>query len=201
MTNFPQIRDAKAVVYDLEFTAWKGSMANRWLRPGEFTELVQIGAVRVDAKTFAVEAELDVLVKPRLNSVLSDYLTELTGIGNAEIAARGIDFVDAYRAFLEFADGCTTMAFGADNLVFDNNFRLYGLSGFSAPPFVNLRPWFNANGIATAKLHSCDVGPTLGVAFEGRQHNALADTKSLVAGIRVLLERGAKNPLIASSAR
>lgn len=197
MTNFPQIRDAKAVVYDLEFTAWEGSMANRWSRPGEFTELVQIGALRVDARSFAVDAELDVLVKPRVNPVLSAYLTELTGITNNDVAARGIDLVDAYRAFLDFADGCTTLAFGTDNLIFEDNLRLYGLSGFpTPPPFINLRPWFNANGIPTAKLHSCDVGPTLGVTFEGRQHNALADTKSLVAGIRVLLERGAKNPLL-----
>jgi hypothetical protein len=34
------------------------------------------------------------------------------------------------------------------------------------------------------------------VTFEGRQHNAHADTKSLVAGIRVLLDRGSKSPLI-----
>jgi len=197
MMDFPQVRDAKAVVYDLEFTAWEGSMANRWSRPGEFTELVQIGAIRVGARSFAIEAELDVLVKPRLNPALSDYLVDLTGITNEEIAARGVDFIDAYRQFLSFADGCTTLAFGTDNLIFEDNLRLYGLSGFPAPPpFINLRPWFNANGIATAKLHSCDVGPTLGVAFEGRQHNALADTKSLIAGIRVLLERGAKNPLL-----
>jgi len=194
---FPQIRDGRAVVYDLEFTAWEGSMANRWSRPGEFTELVQIGAVRVDVQSFDIEAELDVMVKPRLNPVLSDYLVGLTGIANEEIAARGVDFVDAYRAFLDFAEGRATLAFGTDNLIFEDNLRLYGLSGFpTPPPFINLRPWFNANGIATAKLHSCDVGPTLGVAFEGRRHNALADTKSLVAGIRVLLERGAKNPLL-----
>jgi inhibitor of KinA sporulation pathway (predicted exonuclease) len=195
MTVFPQIRD-KAVVFDLEFTAWEGSMAHRWSRPGEFAELVQIGAVRVDAGNFAIEAELDVLVKPRINAVLSDYLTALTGITNDDIAARAVDFAQAYDAFLAFADGCTTMAFGTDNLVFVDNIRLYGLGGVPAPPpFINLRPWFNANGLPTAKLHSCDVGPALGVAFQGRRHNALADSKSLVAGIRVLLGRGAKNPL------
>ena len=68
-------------------------MANRWSRPGEFTELVQIGAVRVNAETFAVEAEMDVLVRPRLNPLLSDYFTGLTGITNQDIAARGLDFV------------------------------------------------------------------------------------------------------------
>ena len=171
-------------------------MANRWSRPGEFTELVQIGAVRVNAATFEVETEMDVLVHPRLNPVLSDYLVKLTGITNEDVAVRGVDFVDAYRAFLEFAEGCTTMAFGTDDLIFVDNIRLYGLRGLPAPPpFLNLRPWFNANGVPTATLHSCDVGPTLGVPFDGRQHNALADTKSLVAGIKVLLGRGAKNPL------
>ncbi len=197
MTRFPRKAGLSAVVYDLEFTAWEGSMANRWLRPGEFTELFQIGAVRVNAESFAVEAEMDVLVRPRINPVLSGYFTSLTGITNEELAECGVDFTTAYRAFLEFADGCTTLAFGTDNLIFEDNLRLYGLHGFDAPPpFVNLRPWFNAQGIETATLHSCDVGPVLGVAFEGRQHNALADTHSLISGIKILLERGAKNPLL-----
>jgi len=171
-------------------------MANRWSRPGEFAELVQIGALRVDARTFAVEAELDVLVKPRLNPVLSEYFVQLTGITNGQLRARAVDFAAAYREFLAFVDGGVTLAFGTDNLVFEDNIRLYGLDEFAPPPFINLRPWFNANGIATARLHSCDVGPALGVPFEGRRHNALADTKSLTAAIGVLLERGAKNPLL-----
>ena len=197
MTVFPQNCDGLAVVFDLEFTAWEGSMANRWSRPGEFTELVQIGALKVDAQTFAVEAELDLLVKPRLNPVLSEYFVQLTGIANDQLAARGVDFAAAYCEFLAFANSGVTLAFGTDNLVFEDNIRLYGLDGFaSPPPFVNLRPWFNANGVATARLHSCDIGPVLGVPFEGRRHNALADAKSLAAAIRALLERGAKNPLL-----
>ncbi len=196
MTHFPQKLDESAVIYDLEFTAWEGSMANRWSRPGEFAELVQIGAIRVNARTFAIESEMDVLVRPRINSTLSDYFTALTGITNQDITARGIDFVDAYSAFLEFTRDYTTLAFGTDDRIFEDNIRLYGLQGLGTPPrFVNLRPWFNANGLPTAKLHSCDVGPALGVTFEGRQHNALADTRSLVAGVRVMFERGATNPL------
>ena len=41
-------------IFDLEFTAWECSMASHWLRPGEFKEVVQIGALRVDARTFKV---------------------------------------------------------------------------------------------------------------------------------------------------
>ena len=31
-------------IFDLEFTAWECSMARHWLTPGEFKEVVQIGA-------------------------------------------------------------------------------------------------------------------------------------------------------------
>jgi inhibitor of KinA sporulation pathway (predicted exonuclease) len=195
MTSFPQIR---AVVFDLEFTAWEGSVAHRWSRPGEFTELVQIGALLVDARSFAVEREMDLLVKPRLNPVLSDYLVKLTGITNEELAARGVDFADAYRAFLDFADGARIAAFGRDDLIFEANLALYGMRGEkSLPPYTNIVPWLIANGIDPKGRNACDVGPLAGVAFKGQKHNALADAHSVLGGIAALVARGAENPLLA----
>ncbi len=194
MPTFPQLR---AVIFDLEFTAWEGSVAHRWSRPGEFTELVQIGALRVDARTFDIEAELDVLVRPRLNPVLSEYLVKLTGITNEDLAARGVDFADAYDRFLRFADGAVTAAFGRDDLIFDFNLALYGMRG--APPlprYVNIVPWLIENGIDPKGRNACDVGPLAGVAFEGQKHNALADSRSVLAGIKALVARGAGNPLL-----
>jgi inhibitor of KinA sporulation pathway (predicted exonuclease) len=104
MTGFPQIRD-HAVVFDLEFTAWQGSVAHRWSRPGEFTELAQIGAVKVDVRSLNVIDEMNVLVRPRINPVLSDYFVELTGITNDAMTAHGVDFVEAYDRFVQFVDG------------------------------------------------------------------------------------------------
>jgi len=51
----------------------------------------------------------------------------LTGITNEDVAAHGVDFVEAYRAFLKFTDGCTTMAFGTDDLIYTTIFVLYGV--------------------------------------------------------------------------
>src|SRR6185312_15416719 len=145
MPPFPQ-KIRAAVVFDLEFTAWEGSMAWRWSRPGEFTELVQIGALRVDAETFAVERELDVLVKPRLNPVLSDYFVQLTGITNDELGRRGVDFAAAYETFARFADGAPIVAFGRDDLIFETNLKLYGLrDGEPLPPYTNIVPWLIEN--------------------------------------------------------
>jgi inhibitor of KinA sporulation pathway (predicted exonuclease) len=186
-----------AVVFDLEFTAWPGSMEHRWLRPGEFREVVQIGAVKIDAETFAEIGVLDVLVKPRLNAVLSSYLEELTGVTNAALAARGVDLADAYRAFVAFADGAPLVAFGRDDLVLTDNLALYGLNDEPPlPPYINIVPWLVDAGIDLRGLHACDIAEAAGATFEGRRHDALDDAKSVAVGIETLVARGRPNPLL-----
>lgn len=194
MTNYPQ---KAATIFDLEFTAWEGSLKRRWLGPGEFTELVQIGAVKLDPVTFEPLGEFEILVKPRLNAVLSDYLVGLTGITNEEMAARGVDFLDAYRRFVDFVHGGRMIAFGRDDLIFEGNMRLYGIK--DAPPmpaYTNVIPWLVKQGFDLYGKHACDVGPLAGVAFEGHLHNALDDARSVAAGIKALVERGAPNILL-----
>ena len=180
-------------VFDLEFTAWECSMARCWMAPGEFQEVVQIGAVKLDAESLAVLDELDLLVTPRINRDLSPYFTNLTGITDAALSARGMDFGDAYDRFADFAEGGTIAAFGRDDHVLDANLRLYGIAGARPlPPFQDLRRWFAALGIDPRGLHSCDIGPRLGVPFRGQAHNALDDARSVAAGMKVLASRGAR---------
>ncbi len=186
-----------ATVFDLEFTAWDGSMARRWLGPGEFKELVQIGAVKVDAQSFAVLAEFEIVVRPRINPVLSDYLVALTGVTNDTLAERGVDFVEAYERFVAFAAGGLTCAFGRDELVFEENIRLYGIAAPPpAPAYVNAIALLLENGIDPRGFHACDVARLCGAAFAGRQHDALDDARSVAIGIKTLVSRGARNILL-----
>jgi inhibitor of KinA sporulation pathway (predicted exonuclease) len=185
------------VLFDTEFTAWPDSMTNRWLAPGEFRETVQIGAVRIDAESLAAICEFEILIRPRLNPVLSDYFVTLTGITNAAVKARGVDLRDAYVAFVEFVGGDTMAAFGRDDLVLADNLNLYGIADAPPlPPHCNIVPWLQDNGISTAGLHACDVAQACGAPFEGRKHDALDDARSLVAGMRALVARGAPNPFL-----
>jgi len=180
-------------IFDLEFTAWDGSLARQWLGPGEFKEVVQIGAVRLNLQSLQMEGSFDGLVRPRVNPVLSDYFENLTGISNRRLAADGDDFEIAYRRFLDFAGGSVIAAFGHDEWVLEDNIRLYGLKGLPPmPEFLELRQWFFDRGVDPKGLHSCDIGPRLGVPFEGQMHDALCDARSIAEGITVLLKRGAK---------
>jgi inhibitor of KinA sporulation pathway (predicted exonuclease) len=186
-----------AVVYDLEFTAWDGSMARKWMAPGEFKEVIQIGAVKVTSAFSPIES-FEVLVRPRLNPHLSEYIQALTGISNADLAGRGVDFDEAYRAFVGFAGALPIVAFGRDDLVLTDNLRLYGLH--TVPPLpavVDIRRWLIDNGIDITGLHACDVGPAAGVPFDGHTHDGLADARSVAAGIQALMARGAPRPRVA----
>jgi len=187
------MRMPSVTIFDLEYTAWECSMARSWLTPGEFREVVQIGAVKLDADSFAVQAEFDVLIKPRFNPKLSPYFENLTGITSDQVARRGVDFQSAYDQFLAFAGDCPIAAFGRDEKVLEENLRLYGITDAKPLPlFYDLRGWFAVQGLDPRGRHSCEIGPALGVPFVGRSHNALDDAKSLAAGMAAIAVRGAR---------
>ena len=189
----PHLASPTITVFDLEYTAWECSMARRWLAPGEFKEVVQIGAVRLDADSFAVLAEFDVLIRPRINHSLSPYFEKLTGISTAMVARTGCDFEKAYARFLNFAGKSPIAAFGRDERVLEHNIRLYGLLGAGPlPPFYDLRGWFAALGLDPRGLHSCDLAPALGLAVAGRAHNALDDARAIASAMAMMAKRGAR---------
>ena len=182
-------------VFDLEYTAWECSMARHWLEPGQYKEVVQIGAVKLDGRTLAVVGEFDLLVKPRINPVLSPYFETLTGITNKEVAARGVDFAQAYARFADFAGDGPIMAFGHDEWILEENLRLYGIADYRAlPRFADLRTWFAACNVDPRGMLSCEIAPSLGLKVGGRAHNALDDARSMAASMEEMVKRGAVRP-------
>ena len=178
-------------IFDLEYTAWECSMARHWLTPGEFKEVVQIGAVKLDADSFAILDSFDTLVRPRINPLLSPYFEKLTGITSRQLAHDGEDFAIAYARFLDFAAEGPIAAFGRDDLSLRENLRLYGMTGARAlPVFYDLSGWFAVLGLDPRGMHSCDLAPALGMPFQGRAHNALDDAKSLATVMAALASRG-----------
>ncbi|MEY4965675.1 MAG: hypothetical protein RL274_1258 [Pseudomonadota bacterium] len=178
-------------IFDLEYTAWECSMARHWLTPGEYREVVQIGAVKLNADTFAELDAFDALVRPRINPKLSAYFQNLTGITQDAVTARGVDFVQAYARFLDFAGDGPIAAFGRDEQVLVDNLRLYGIEGaHPLPVFYDLRGWFAVQGLDPRGMLSCDIAPALGIPFIGQTHNALNDARSLAASMEAMNARG-----------
>jgi inhibitor of KinA sporulation pathway (predicted exonuclease) len=159
--------------------------------------VVQIGAVKADVRSLSRIDEFAILVKPRINAVLSPYLERLTGITNAALAERGTDFHDAYEQFMTFANGAPIAAFGRDDLILEGNLRLYGIADVQTmPQYLNVIPWLAENGIDMRGLHACDVARSCGAEFTGRDHDALDDARSVWIGVRELIARGARKPFV-----
>jgi inhibitor of KinA sporulation pathway (predicted exonuclease) len=107
MTTLPHAlpglpRAGGMVVFDLEWTAWEGSLARSWSGPGEYREVIQVGAVRLDAVRFERLAVFDRLVRPVRNPVLSDYITRLSGLTNERMLAEGVSLDAALAEFAAF---------------------------------------------------------------------------------------------------
>lgn len=188
------------IILDLEFTAWEGSQEHGWSRPGEFREVVQIGALRVDSASLLVTGEFNQLVRPQRNPSLSDYFQDLTGITQTAVDDQGRPFADALDAFLDFCDDHYVLSYGNDMVILGENLILQVPEGRTPkrglPPFINIRTYFNAVLPATVGLSSGRLAFALGLAARiDREHDALADCYSILETLRHLRELG--HPLIA----
>jgi len=159
-----------AVIFDLEFTAWPGSLQRRWSAPGEFREIVQIGAVLVlPADNYIETAHFCRLVRPRRNPVLSRYFIELTGITQEAVDRSGEEFNRVLADFAAFAgETAPLISNGADGAVVLENCRLLGLT-CPIPP---------------ARFQ--DIGPSLAAVLGCRGHVTSGDLPRLVAGVPAL---------------
>ncbi|MBU2670480.1 exonuclease domain-containing protein [Actinoplanes bogorensis] len=188
------------IVFDLEFTTWDGAQDRGWSGPGEFREIVQFGAVRVDSATLEITGELDLLVRPVRNPSLSPFFQELTGISQADVDARGLPFLTALDQFIDFCAGHYVLSYGNDMVVVGENLVLQVPEGRAPkrgmPPFVNIRPYVNSLLPMTRGESAGRIAFAAGLTGAvDREHNALADCYSIVATLRHLRALG--HPLIA----
>lgn len=167
------------IIADLEFTSWEGAQESGWSAPGQFREIVQIGAVRVDAGDGFVErAHFSVLIRPTINPELSDYLTTLTGITNEAVVRDGMSLENALAGFADFAGGDVILSHGRDDQVIATDYALKDLGNLIAgADWRDLNPALRA--ITGRKLPSSALPAQFGLDLAGNAHDALADARAL----------------------
>ncbi|QIB43580.1 exonuclease domain-containing protein [Streptomyces aureoverticillatus] len=203
------------VVFDLEFTTWPDALEQNWSAPGQFREIVQIGALRLraeaasdssdssDSSVYSVVEEYEALVRPLMNPRLSPYFTELTGIDQESVDREGLPSAEALSDFLAFCEGQSVLSYGNDMVVLGENLgwaRARGdeiKSSFLSAGFLNVRPWLNTVAPATAPANVGRLWQVLGLPkppVSGEEHSALFDCHSFAAALRHLRAAGAALP-------
>ena len=185
----------EVLIFDTEFTAWAGSVARNWRGPGEYKEIVQIGAVILGAQDMNETASFSVLIRPVKNPVLSSYFEKLTRITNQQLESDGLTFAEGIRRFLAFAGQRPSFCYGRDDRIIAENAALLGMQDqWAFAPSVNLRLWLEKVGVPLAGVHSGELAAHVGGASQGRAHDALTDARSLAEAVRYLVRKGAPNP-------
>ncbi len=195
-----------AIILDTEFTAWEGSQERGWSEPWEHREIIQVGAIRINPKTFEDTREVfDVLIKPTINPELSDYITKLTSITNEDIAKRGVSFTDAAKSFHKYSDDANIFSFGGDCHVINDDIELHNLQKIVESFLGNdVRQWAIEQGIDVTQplpdgrpLTSGTFAEAVGAPFKTEAHYALNDVLSIRAAVKYLVEeKGFPNPFL-----
>lgn len=194
----PPLKEASLdiIIFDLEFTAWEGSLARHWSGSDEHREIVEIGAVRIDPNnTAAGQQYFSRLVRPVINPDLSDYFIELTGIHQQKLDAEGVSLAQALAEFQGFASGATPFySYGNDGDVIKENCTIAGLCTAVADfQFINAREAIKAAYDLCHSVTSSDLPKAVGLATAHRQHRAhraLDDAKAVASVLVPLLASG-----------
>jgi inhibitor of KinA sporulation pathway (predicted exonuclease) len=180
----------KFVIWDVEYTSWEGAMARNWSGPNEFREVIQIGAIKVDGTTLTEEGSYQMYVKPVKNPELSDFITNLTGITQADVDTKGVALADALASFKTFAAAAPLYSFGIDAENVEANCKLLGIDfPFAKEECHDLYPILTqvlaARSLDITKYHSGTLIEAFGKKG-GRAHDALNDVRNLLLAIREL---------------
>ncbi|AVM75640.1 3'-5' exonuclease [Magnetospirillum gryphiswaldense] len=176
------------VIYDLEYTSWAGAQARNWSGAGEYREIVQIGAVRLDQDFRELDC-LDILVRPRRNPRLSDYFTQLTGISQAMLNESAVEAEGALQRLLDFAaPDLSLLSNGADGTVLAENCALLDCDDLFAGRTGDVHALLlTASG--RVRLTSAELPEIFGLPSAGRGHTALADARNVAAALRLIAGR------------
>jgi inhibitor of KinA sporulation pathway (predicted exonuclease) len=118
----------EAVIYDLEYTTWPGACERKWSGKGENREIIRIGAIRIDLDSLQEIEALDLIVKPSVNPILSDYCVKVTDITDEQIKADGIGLHEVLHKFVGFVGKRDIFSYGHDILIILENLWLNNIA-------------------------------------------------------------------------
>jgi inhibitor of KinA sporulation pathway (predicted exonuclease) len=194
MATAPVLAARRFVVFDTEYTCWEGAIERDWSGPGEYREIVQIGAVKIDAERQCREvAAFEVLIRPAINPLLSPYFIALTAIEQAAVDDSGVPFPEALEAFVKFLGDDVEAVYcnGSDHRIVSENCRLAGIPYPLDDDLVaNAQPLIRHVLGGDDWISCSDLGDHLELEGNDPKHQGLGDARAVAAAFRIFRRRG-----------
>jgi inhibitor of KinA sporulation pathway (predicted exonuclease) len=179
------------VVIDLEATCCDDHTI-----PREESEIIEIGAVLVDAATLTPQAEFQSFVKPVRHRILTPFCTELTTIKQADVdrAPRFPQAIFALGSFLRGKDALFCSWGGYDRNQFRRDAQFHRVKLPLGDRHLNLKEAFSQRLGEARQYGTGQALRRVGLSFSGTHHRAIDDARNIarllpfVLGVSTLTE-------------
>lgn len=153
--------------------------------PREQTEIIEVGAVLVDATSLQPRAEFQTFVKPFRHPKLTPFCTQLTSIRQADVdAAPGFaQAMDRLARFLTEHAALGRFTFCSwgdyDRQQFSRDERRLGVRAPLGTAHINLKEAFLRRSGEGAKLGVAQALRRAGLRFSGTAHRGIDDARNI----------------------
>ena len=184
--------DGPVVIFDLEWTAWERSQEQNWSDSYQEREIVEIGAVKLDGSDGLKETiTFELLVRPTINPILSQYFTNLTGITQTILDNEAVSFRDAltlFEGFVGYDEKIPILCLSQDAGVLRHNCELNQiLCPFKTERFYNVLPEIAAaSGRDLSSFSSSNLPEIFDFPPPANAHRALGDARCIAESLRLL---------------
>ena len=173
------------MIVDVEATC-----SNDGVVPRHEMEIIEIGAVMQDARTFEIESEFQSFIRPVRHPELTQFCTELTGI-NQDHLANAPSFAKALEGMKEwmhsFDDSlfCSWGDYDRNQFTQDCAYHRFDYPFHSG--HMNLKAEFSRAVGLKKKLGISEALRYFGLEFDGSLHRGLDDAKNIARLVRRVL--------------
>ncbi len=172
------------VIFDLEATCWQDST------PLQKMEMIEIGAVMLDGKSYQAVSDFEHFVKPSINPELSDFCINLTGIKQNKINTAS-DYKTVFGLFLDWiGEGslklCSWGKFDNDLFKIENK-RINAAFPKNFKGHINLKELYSKAFNAKPSIGLMEALHKRNMTFQGKHHRGIDDARNIARIAQMIL--------------
>lgn len=176
------------LIIDLEATC-----SNDGSLPRNEMEIIEIGAVLLNGRTFEIESEFQTFVRPVRHPKLTAFCTELTSITQEQVDTAPM-FPEALESMKNWRDGFEDALFCSwgdyDRFQFLQDCRYHGVAYPFLTGHFNVKEAFSKS-LNTRRRFGVDGAlRKLGLELEGTHHRGLDDARNIARIVRQVCAGG-----------
>jgi inhibitor of KinA sporulation pathway (predicted exonuclease) len=155
-------------------------------------EIIEIGAVMVDAKNLTAVSEFQTFIKPLRNPILTEFCQQLTSITQAEVD-RAETYPDAIAHFKQWQFQYSNFIFGSwgnyDRKQFEQDSKFHKIPYPIASEHINLKHLFTVNQNLKKRYGMAKALKLVGLDLVGTHHRGIDDARNIARLLPYILGR------------